>query len=219
MDGSAGRKTGTDLLGFGAALLLVALTAAIGGAFTARGVRDWYVSLDKPGWNPPSGVFGPVWAVLYFLMAAAAGLVWRRRDAARVTGPLALFAVQLVLNAAWSAVFFAWRKPGLAFLEIILLAAAIFATAWAFWRVSRAASVLLWPYLAWVLFAGALTFTIWRLNPSTEANRGGGPPYGGEKVPSVHRAFVHSETDMPIEYQAAASDSLPQRYSPPRPAA
>jgi tryptophan-rich sensory protein len=139
--------------------------AGLGSHFTARSVAEWYPTLAKPSWTPPGAVFAPVWTALYFLMAVAAWLVWRKAGglaAARL--PLALFAVQLALNAAWSVLFFGLRMPGLAFGELVLLWLAIAATLAAFRRVVPAAGLMLAPYLAWVTFAGALNFTLWRLN-------------------------------------------------------
>jgi len=140
-----------------------AVAAAIGGYATSLGLDAWYRALAKPSWNPPDWVFGPVWTLLYVLMALAAWLVWLRGwKAARYA--LALFVVQLILNAAWSWLFFGLRQPGWAFVEIVVLLAAIIATTVAFARVKPIAAWLLAPYLAWVAFAGFLNFAIWRLN-------------------------------------------------------
>lgn len=124
----------------------------------------WYASLQKPAWNPPAWLFGPVWTALYTMMALAAWLVWRRGGFAAQRRPLVLFLVQLVFNAAWTPLFFGLHQPGLAFAEILLLWLAIVATVAAFWRADRAAAWLLVPYLAWVSFAAALNFTLWQLN-------------------------------------------------------
>jgi tryptophan-rich sensory protein len=109
-------------------------------------------------------VFGPVWTTLYVLMALAAWLVWRRAGWATSRTALGLFALQLILNAAWSALFFAWCSPGSAFAGILLLWCAIVATLWSFGRISIVAAVLLAPYLVWVTYAAALNWAIWRLN-------------------------------------------------------
>jgi tryptophan-rich sensory protein len=135
--------------------------AAIGGRFMPGG---WYASLNKPSWNPPGWVFGPVWTALYTMMAVAAWLVWRRGGWSAQRRALTLFLVQLALNAAWSPLFFGLRRPGIAFAEIVLLWVAIAATLAAFRPVNRAAAWLLAPYLTWVSFAAALNFTLWRLN-------------------------------------------------------
>ena len=125
---------------------------------------EWYARLNKPALTPPGWLFGPVWTVLYACMALAAWLVWRKRGLAGAKRELALFAVQLALNVAWSWLFFGLRSPGLAFADIVLLLAAIAATTAAFWRVSTTAGLLFVPYLGWVAFAGVLNFAIWRMN-------------------------------------------------------
>lgn len=139
-------------------------TAGLGAAWTNLSVGDWYAALNKPSWNPPNWVFGPVWTALYIGMAVAAWLVWRKNGLAAAWLPLLLFGVQLFLNAAWSALFFGMRSPGIAFADIVLLWIAILATIVAFGRISSLAATLLVPYLAWVSFATALNWSIWRLN-------------------------------------------------------
>ncbi|HVF27526.1 MAG TPA: TspO/MBR family protein [Pyrinomonadaceae bacterium] len=139
--------------------------AGLGSLSTNPSIDNWYAALAKPSWNPPNRVFGPVWAILYLMMAIAAWLVWRRKGSvAAADVPLALFAVQLVLNALWSYLFFGLHRPDLAFAEIVLLWAAILATLLAFRRVIPLAGWLLLPYLLWVTFGAFLNFTIWRLN-------------------------------------------------------
>ncbi len=127
---------------------------------------SWYVALRKPSWNPPNWVFGPVWTTLYTMMAVSAWLTWKRRaeNPAAVRFAVGWFGGQLVLNSLWSWVFFAWRLPGWALLEILILWATIVATITAEWRVSRLAASLMVPYLAWVTFASTLNGTIWWLN-------------------------------------------------------
>jgi translocator protein len=138
------------------------LAAFVGSRFTDTGA--WFRALEQPAWAPPDRVFGPVWTVLYTLMGIAAWLVWRARGFRGAPTALGLFLVQLVLNVAWSGLFFALQRPDLAFAEIVVLWAAIVATVVAFWRVRPLAGALLLPYLAWVTFAAALNFAIWRLN-------------------------------------------------------
>jgi tryptophan-rich sensory protein len=149
-------------------ILAVAVPLAVGGLSglaTARGVDTWYPTLAKPSFNPPAWVFGPTWTVLYILMGVALFLVWRQGPSAQgVRFALTVFAVQLVLNALWSIIFFGMQSPAWAFVEIILLWLAILATLWAFWRVTPAAGWLLVPYLAWVSFATVLNGSIWVLN-------------------------------------------------------
>lgn len=154
---------GRALLGLLGWLALTAL-AAYAGAVATTHAPSFYGSLDRPAWAPPSGIFGPVWTVLYIMMALAAWLVWRARGLAG-NRALALFVVQLGLNALWSWLFFRWRAGALAFAEILILWAAIAATILEFRRVREAAAALLLPYLAWVTFAAALTWSVWRRNP------------------------------------------------------
>ena len=137
---------------------------SLGAIFTAGSVRDWYPTLQKPLWNPPSWVFGPVWTILYLMMAIAAWLVWRKREFIGVNSSLALFAFQLILNVLWSPLFFGLKNPLAGLLDIVPLWAAILATLIAFWKISPVAGVLLVPYWLWVSFATVLNFTIWKLN-------------------------------------------------------
>jgi len=147
------------------AWLLVAFAAAAVGGFASASASEFYRDLVRPSWAPPGWLFGPVWTVLYALMGVAAWLVWRARGFGGAGSALLVFVVQLVANALWSWLFFAWRQGGLAFAEILLLLALILATIVLFWRISRPAAVMLFPYLLWVSFASALTLSIWRLNP------------------------------------------------------
>ena len=149
------------LFGLFVSLVICYGAAAIGAQFMPG---EWYEGLAKPAWTPPSWLFGPVWTVLYGMMAVAAWLVWRRHGATGARGALLLFAVQLVLNGMWSWLFFGLQSPGVAMLDILALWIAILGTIVAFWRLSRLAATLLIPYLVWVSFAAALNFAIWRLN-------------------------------------------------------
>jgi translocator protein len=143
--------------------IVVCLGAAgIGSLLTTPSLRPWYEGLSKPRWNPPNWLFGPVWTILFLAMAVAAWLVWRK--AGVTAAPMQLFLTQLVLNVAWSALFFRLRSPGLAFTEIVVLWFAILVTTIEFWRAVPAAGWLLLPYLIWVGYATALNFSIWRLN-------------------------------------------------------
>ena len=137
---------------------------ASGSVFTASSVKTWYPRLLKPAGTPPSWVFGPVWSILYLMMAVAAWLVWRQRIHQHVWLALAFFLAQLILNGVWSFVFFGLRRPGAALVEIILLLSAIAVTALGFAEVSRLAFWLMTPYGAWVFYASYLNFGIWRLN-------------------------------------------------------
>jgi tryptophan-rich sensory protein len=150
-----------DVLGLTAFVALCFGVSILGGMATRSALSEWYPALRKPGWTPPGWVFGPVWTLLYPLVAVAGWLAWREGKAR--FGPL-VFLVQLALNAAWPWLFFAERRPDLALAAIAALVVAILATIAAFWRLSRLAAVLLVPYLAWVAFAAALNHAIWRLN-------------------------------------------------------
>ncbi len=151
-------RQGLVLVGF---IALCLAAGALGAAVTAPAIPTWYATLAKPSFNPPNWIFAPVWTTLYVLMAIAAWLVWRRGNART---PLTLFAVQLVLNSAWSLLFFGLHRVDLALLDIVLMLAAIAATALSFRPRSAVAALLLVPYLAWVSFATVLNFAIWRLN-------------------------------------------------------
>ena len=129
---------------------------------TRPALMTWYEGLSKPSWTPPNWLFAPVWTILYVTMGVAAWLVWRRGSLTAV--PMQLFLLQLLLNVAWSAVFFRFRSPGWAFLEIVALWCAIFLTAIAFGGTAPVAGWLMVPYLVWVSYAAALNFAIWRLN-------------------------------------------------------
>lgn len=139
---------------------------AFGGWATKSSVKNWYSMLLKPAGTPPPWVFGPVWSILYLLMATAAWVVWQERRSDNVSLPLALFFGQLVLNTAWSFIFFGLRRPGLALIEIIILFVAIALTTLSFLICSRAAFWLMTPYLGWVGYATYLNLGIWRLNRS-----------------------------------------------------
>jgi benzodiazapine receptor len=153
------------LLGLVGWLALCFGAAAIG-AIASVNAREFYAGLSRPSWAPPGSVFGPVWSVLYTLMAIAAWMVWRRGGWKENGGALRLFLVQLAANALWSWLFFAWHLGAVSFAEIVVLWALIAATTAAFWRRQRAAGGLLLPYLLWVTFASALCFATWRMNPS-----------------------------------------------------
>ncbi|HEX6052586.1 MAG TPA: TspO/MBR family protein [Gemmatimonadaceae bacterium] len=150
-------------------VLLAGLAGAIG-SIASMNSREFYSALARPSWAPPGWLFGPVWSALYVLMGIGAWAVWRERPttsratASRRRG-LTLFVVQLVLNALWTWIFFAWRQGALAFAEIVLLWVVIALTIVEFARVRRGAAWCLAPYLLWVTYATALTWSIWRANP------------------------------------------------------
>ncbi len=147
------------------AFLVVCLGAGGLGAFaTTPEIDGWYRTIAKPDWNPPDQVFGPVWTTLFVMMAVAGWLIWKPSVFKDAGQQLSLFGVQLVLNVAWSWIFFALHQPGWAFVEIVILWVTIALTIRSFAHQSRPAAWLLVPYLAWVSFACLLNFSIWQLN-------------------------------------------------------
>jgi translocator protein len=153
-----------SLLGLAGFLVACFAAAALGSVATTAAIPEWYATLDKPAFTPPSWVFGPAWTTLYILMAVAAWRVWTRDGFAGATTALTLFFIQLALNAAWSMIFFGLRAPGWALAEIIVLWVAIVATTIHFFRHSSVAGWLMVPYILWVSFATVLNAAIWRLN-------------------------------------------------------
>jgi tryptophan-rich sensory protein len=156
MQPDQGRRlhSGLVLAGLVAASFVV---AALGGLATASNVDGWYAGGDKPAWTPPNGVFGPVWTILYVLMALSAWLVWVHGGGfADQRRAFTLYAVQLGLNLLWTPVFFAAEQIELALVVIVALDVVLAATLVTFWRIHRPAGWLLVPYLAWSLFATTL---------------------------------------------------------------
>jgi tryptophan-rich sensory protein len=139
---------------------------ALGAAVVATSVDTWYAELAKPSFTPPDHVFGPIWTVLYVLMAIAAWRVWRVADRDTRRGPLTLFALQLALTLGWTVVFFGLEKIGAALATIVVLDVGVVVTTLAFRSIDRWAGLLMVPYLAWVAFATVLNIAIWRLNPT-----------------------------------------------------
>jgi translocator protein len=139
-------------------LVLTAVAAMAGGLFRPGA---WYAGLVKPAWNPPNWLFGPVWSVLYVMIAAAGALAWR---AGAPPKTMALWGGQMALNGLWTIVFFGLQRPGLALIEIALMWLAIALFILSVWQVERRAGWLMLPYLAWVSFAVALNGAIWWLN-------------------------------------------------------
>ena len=144
------------------AWLALVFAASLTSVFVSTG--GWYAELNKPVWNPPNWIFGPVWTVLYIMMAVAAWRVWLRGGWKEQRTPLSLFLIQWTLNALWTPLFFGFHLLGWAFVEILVLLVFILLTLRAFWPVDRMAAFLMVPYALWVAFASVLNFTIWRLN-------------------------------------------------------
>lgn len=146
-------------------ILVCQIAGFIGSYFTAPAISGWYAELNKPFFTPPDWLFAPAWITLYFLMGVSLYIVWNKGLESRQSKiAVIIFAIQLVLNTLWSLIFFGLQAPLFAFIWIILLLVAIFATIFYFYRISRPAAYLLVPYILWVSFAAVLNFAIYYLN-------------------------------------------------------
>lgn len=146
-------------------ILVCEAAGFIGSFVTFPSIQGWYQTLNKPGFNPPNWLFGPVWTLLYVFMGIALYLVWKEGLTQKTKTAMIIFTVQLGLNILWSYLFFYFKSPGLAFVEIIVLWFAIFLTIVKFYAISKPAGLILVPYLAWVSFASILNFFVFELNP------------------------------------------------------
>jgi len=149
-------------------IISIAVPLAVGGIsgfFTASSVNSWFATLNKPSFNPPSWLFGPVWTTLYIMMGVSFFIIWKSHAKLdkRYTG-YTYYWLQLALNFLWSFLFFYFQRPDLALIDIVLLFIMIASTIFSFRKISQTAAWLLVPYLCWVAFATALNFEIWRLN-------------------------------------------------------
>lgn len=177
-----------NIIKFIVSILICQAAGVLGSIFTAPAIKTWYAFLEKPSFSPPDFVFAPVWVVLFLLMGIALYLVWAKNwhievkagEAERKTwNPISrklltgswreenavlIFSLQLILNVLWSVIFFGLKSPGLAFFEILMLWFAILYTIINFYRISKASSFLLLPYLLWVTFAAVLNLSVWLLN-------------------------------------------------------
>lgn len=146
--------------------LLIPLTVgAIGGILTMGSVKTWYTTINKPSFNPPNGIFAPVWTSLYVLMGISSYLVWQKRKI--IIGYLwavRIYLLQLILNLMWSFLFFYQHQIGFALIEIIILLISIIINAFIFYRINKTAGLLFLPYILWVIFASYLTYSIFILN-------------------------------------------------------
>ena len=150
-----------DVLGLAAFVVMCFGVSLLGGRATLPALALWYPALAKPSWTPPGWVFGPVWTLLYPMLAVAGWLAWRE---GRSRGGTLLYLLQLTLNAAWPWIFFGERRIGLALACAMALFLAILGTVVAYWRVNRGAALLLLPYFGWVGFAVSLNAAIWWMN-------------------------------------------------------
>lgn len=146
-------------------LIFVAICTATASSGAIFKPGDWYETLRKPTWNPPKWAFPVIWTIHFTCIAVAGWIVWETAGLAAWPAFL-LYGLQLALNAGWSAVFFGLRRMDLAAWEVIALWFAIAANVAAFAQISTTAALLMTPYLLFVIFAAALTWTVWRLNPN-----------------------------------------------------
>jgi benzodiazapine receptor len=148
------------------AIIVCQLAGVVGSIATYPSIPTWYASLQKPFFTPPNWLFAPVWLTLFTLMGISAYLVWSKGlKNRRVKTALMIFAVQLVLNALWSFLFFGLHYLLYAFIEIVILWIAIAFTILTFYRISRPAGIILLPYIVWVSIAATLNYYVWLLNP------------------------------------------------------
>ena len=141
------------------------IVAFFGSVVTFPSISTWYAGLNKPSFNPPTFIFGPVWTILYTLMGIALYLVWNKEKKNKsVNQAVEMFLLQLSLNFLWSLIFFGLHLPFAALLTIIALWISIAYTIFLFRKISKAAYLLLIPYIAWVSFALILNFFIAILN-------------------------------------------------------
>ena len=151
-----------------ALILNIAIPIAIGAVgawFTLQGVKTWYLTLNKPSFNPPNWIFGPVWTILYIIIGISAYLVWQKRNHIRhFPRTVAIYFIQLILNLLWSFIFFYAHRLEVALFEIIALLIVIMINARVFYKIDKTAGLLFIPYILWVSFATLLTYSIYSLN-------------------------------------------------------
>lgn len=145
-------------------LLLPLLIGGISGYATSSAIHSWYISLQKPSFNPPNYLFGPVWSFLYLLMGVSLFVIWSSSHGKKRSDALRIFAIQLFLNFLWSFLFFKFNLLGVALVDILLIWVSILTMIILFSRVSKFAAYLQIPYLLWVTFATTLNGAIWMLN-------------------------------------------------------
>ncbi len=153
-----------QILGLAVAVIVCYGAALLGNLATMPQLPTWYANIEKPTWTPPDWLFGPVWSLLYAMMAVAVWLIWRKAGWRAGKKPLIWFGCQLALNSFWSILFFGIHSPGWAFVDILFLWLAILMSIRTFWPLSRLAAALLIPYFLWVSFASVLNATIWQMN-------------------------------------------------------
>lgn len=145
-------------------ILIPLVVGFTSGFFTASGVNDWYATLNRPSFNPPNWLFGPVWTTLYILMGISLYLVWKQPVSEARNSAIWIFALQLTLNFFWSIIFFYWHQIGIALIEIIVLWGLILLMIYRFYHINPTAAWLNIPYIMWVSFATILNAAYWKLN-------------------------------------------------------
>lgn len=154
----------TDIIKMVTAVTLTVVLGAVGGLVTSPEIPGWYAALNKPSFNPPNWLFGPVWTILYILMGFSYYLIWKQPASPERNKALFIFIMQFILNFCWSFIFFGMHETGWALVEMLLLWLVIITTIFSFAKLSKRAAWLLVPYMAWVSFAMILNTAIWRLN-------------------------------------------------------
>lgn len=146
--------------------LLIPLSfGVLGGMITIKSVKTWYPGIQKPSFNPPNWLFGPVWSTLFIIIGISAYLIWiKRKQVAHFPRTVALYFIQLILNLGWSFLFFYNHLIGAALIEIVALLVAILVNAIVFYKIDKTAGLLFIPYFLWVSFATFLTYNIFILN-------------------------------------------------------
>ncbi len=147
-------------------LLLPLVLGALAGMFTAEAIPEWYASLNKPSFNPPNWVFGPVWTCLYLFLGFSLFLIWKQNTSKERNLAIFVFLIQLTLNFCWSFIFFYFNMIGLALVEIILLWISIVIMLVLFYKIKPMAAYINIPYLLWVTFATILNAAYYFLNQS-----------------------------------------------------
>lgn len=154
-----------EVLPFLVSLLITMIFAALGGLITVRSVKTWYPGIAKPSFNPPNWLFGPVWSILFTIIAIAAYLVWmKRKQISHFPRTASVYFIQLILNLGWSFLFFYNHLIGAALIEIVALLMAIFINGLVFYKIDKTSGLLFIPYFIWVSFATLLNYNIFILN-------------------------------------------------------
>lgn len=149
---------------FSISLAIPLIAGFIGSFFTSSSVNAWYTTLNKPSFNPPNWLFAPVWTILFIMIGISFYMAWSKGFSGQKRLPVTIYSLNLLLNLAWSLLFFGLKAPLIAFIEIIILWIVILINIIVFYRISRTSGILLIPYLLWVSFASILNYFIFHLN-------------------------------------------------------